>query len=55
VAAVASWQRQGRLRQLPLAHLTDDQATALLTALGVPGDSDQAAEWMRQSGGNPIC
>jgi predicted ATPase len=53
MAAVASWQRQGRLRQLPLAHLTPDEAAALLTALGVPGDSDQAVEWMRQSGGNP--
>lgn len=53
LATVASWQRQGRLRQLPLAHLTADEATALLTALGVPGDSDQVAEWVRQSGGNP--
>ncbi len=52
-AAAAGWQRQGRLRQITLPHLTIDESHALLTALGVSGDPDTHDYWVRQSGGNP--
>jgi tetratricopeptide (TPR) repeat protein len=53
VATMAGWQRQGRLRHLALAHLTTDEAGKLLAALGTPANLNQAATWIRQSGGNP--
>ncbi|HEU5098451.1 MAG TPA: AAA family ATPase [Roseiflexaceae bacterium] len=53
LAAAAGWQRQGQLRTIALAHLTTDEAHALLSALGAPTDHEQAAHWVRQSGGNP--
>jgi DNA-binding SARP family transcriptional activator len=52
-ATVAGWQRQGRLRQLPLPHLTMAEAQLLLTQLGAPADTVAAAGWIQQSGGNP--
>jgi DNA-binding SARP family transcriptional activator len=53
LATAAGWQRQGRVRHLALAHLTTDEAGKLLAALGPPDDPQQAAGWVRQSGGNP--
>jgi DNA-binding SARP family transcriptional activator len=53
LTAVAGWQRQGRLRQLPLAHLTPAEAGALLVELGTPEDTTEAPRWIQQSGGNP--
>jgi DNA-binding SARP family transcriptional activator len=53
VAIVAAWQRQGRLRQLPLAQLAKHEAGKLLAALGMPDNPAQAADLLRQSGGNP--
>ena len=53
VTTVAGWQRQGRLRHLPLAHLTTAEAQTLLTALGTPAATPVAAGWIQQSGGNP--
>lgn len=51
--AVAGWQRQGRLSQLPLPHLTTDEAQTLLTELGTPQEAVEATGWIQQSGGNP--
>lgn len=53
VTTVAGWQRQGRLRHLPLPHLTTAEATALLAALGTSAEAAEAARWLQQSGGNP--
>jgi hypothetical protein len=53
VATVAAWQRQGRLRHLPLTHLTTDEAEKLLTTLGMLNTPNEATSWVRQNGGNP--
>jgi tetratricopeptide (TPR) repeat protein len=53
LTTVASWQRQGQLRHLPLAQLTEDEAAKLLTVLGTPDTLDQVADLIHQSGGNP--
>jgi predicted ATPase len=49
----ARWQREGRLRQLALGDLSQEEAADLLARLGPPSDPGLAAEWVRQSGGNP--
>lgn len=53
VTMVAAWQRQGRLRHLPLTQLTEHEAGKLLAALGMPDNPNQAADVIHQSGGNP--
>ncbi|HEX6292523.1 MAG TPA: AAA family ATPase [Herpetosiphonaceae bacterium] len=52
-SAAAGWQRQGRLRQIVLPHLTPDEGLALLSALGAHDAPDAQHDRVRQSGGNP--
>lgn len=50
---VAGWQRQGRLNQLALPHLTMAEAGMLLSELGTPAETAETMRWIQQSGGNP--
>lgn len=52
VRLVAGWGREHELVKIPLQHLTDQEATALLTALGA--DPQLALRAQADSAGNPL-
>ena len=51
VRLIAQWQREGLLKRIDLPHFTEDETTALLTALGT--DATVIEYLHTQSGGNP--
>ncbi|MGE5141125.1 MAG: ATP-binding protein [Rudaea sp.] len=51
VQMAARWGREGIARRIPLTRLSDEQAAALVAALGGAQESDGRAQ--SQSGGNP--
>ncbi len=51
---IAGWQRKGQVRSIAVPHLSDDEAYRLLAAYDINPTQEQAAHWVRQSGGNPL-